>query len=116
MGLIEVNGIRVFAYHGCLEEESRIGGHYRVDIAVEGDFSNAEATDKLTDTIDYGRVTTLVKEQMSQRSHLIEHVVRRILDALKAEWTGAYRWRVRLVKEHPPVAGAVDHVVYVLEG
>jgi dihydroneopterin aldolase len=53
---------------------------------------------------------------MSQRSHLIEHVVRRILDALKAEWTGAYRWRVRLVKEHPPVAGAVDHVVYVLEG
>ena len=24
--------------------------------------------------------------------------------------------RVRLVKEHPPVAGAVDHVVYVLEG
>jgi 7,8-dihydroneopterin aldolase/epimerase/oxygenase len=116
MGLIEVNGVRVFAYHGCLEEESRIGGHYRVDISVEGDFATAEATDKLTDTIDYGRVTTLVKEQMAQRSHLIEHVARRILDALKAEWKGTYRWRVRLVKEHPPVAGAVDHVVYVLEG
>jgi dihydroneopterin aldolase len=116
MGLIEVNGIRVFAYHGCLEEESRIGGHYRVDISVEGDFAIAEATDKLTDTIDYGRVTSIVKEQMAQRSHLIEHVARRIIDALKVEWTGVFRWRVRLVKEHPPVAGAVDHVVYVLEG
>jgi dihydroneopterin aldolase len=116
MGLIEVNGIKVFAYHGCLEEESRIGGHYRVDIAVEGDFAMAEATDKLTDTIDYGRVTTLVKQQMARPSHLIEHVARRILDALKAEWTGSQRWRVRVVKEHPPVAGAVDHVVYVLEG
>lgn len=35
MGLIEVNGIRVFAYHGCLDEEARIGGHYLVDVHVE---------------------------------------------------------------------------------
>ena len=38
MGLIEVNGIRVFAYHGCLAEEATIGGLYRVDVQVEGDF------------------------------------------------------------------------------
>ena len=116
MGLIEVNGIRVFAYHGCLPEEARIGGHYRVDVSVEGDFGQAEASDALHDTVDYGRVTTLVKEQMAVRSKLIEHVGRRILDALKGEWPGALRWRVRVVKEHPPVPGAVDHVVYVLEG
>ncbi len=116
MGLIEVNGIRVFAYHGCLPEEARIGGHYRVDVAVEGDFAQAEASDGLHDTVDYGRVTTLVKEQMAVRSKLIEHVGRRILDALKAEWPGGLRWRVRVVKEHPPVPGTVDHVVYVLEG
>lgn len=116
MGLIEVNGIKVFAYHGCLAEESRIGGHYRVDVAVEADLTLAEGSDQLTDTIDYGRVTTLVKEQMAQRSNLIEHVARRILDTLKQEWAGPYRWRVRLVKEHPPVMGAVDNVVYTLEG
>jgi 7,8-dihydroneopterin aldolase/epimerase/oxygenase len=116
MGVIEVNGIRVYAYHGCLSEEGRIGGHYRVDVAVSGDLAAAEASDKLVDTIDYGRVTAIVREQMAQRSKLIEHVARRILDALKTEWSGAFRWKVRLVKEHPPVAGAVDHVVYVLEG
>lgn len=116
MGLIEVSGIRVYAYHGCLTEEGRIGGHYQVHVAVEGDFSQAERTDRLQDTIDYSRVTAIVKEQMAERSKLIEHVGRRILDALQAEWPGAFRWRVRLVKEHPPIPGAVDHVVYTVEG
>ncbi len=116
MGLIEVNGIRVYAYHGCLDEEGRIGGHFRVDVAVEGDFGTAEAGDKLADTVDYGRVTAIVREQMAVRANLIEHVARRILQALKQEWKAPYHWRVRLVKEHPPVAGAVDHVVYFLEG
>lgn len=116
MGLIEVNGIKVYAYHGCLTEEGRIGGHFRVDVSVEGDFAKAEAGDHLQDTIDYGRITSLVREQMAIRSNLIEHVAGRILAVLKAEWPGDHRWAVRLVKEHPPVAGAVDHVVYTLEG
>lgn len=116
MGVIEVNGIKVYAYHGCLTEEGRIGGHYQVDVTITGDLSKAEQTDKLVDTIDYSRVTAIVKEQMAIRSKLIEHVGRRILDALKAEWSTGFQWRVRLIKEHPPVAGAVDRVVYVLEG
>ncbi|MCB0769922.1 MAG: dihydroneopterin aldolase [Flavobacteriales bacterium] len=116
MGLIQVNGIRVFAYHGCLAEESRIGGHFLVDVQVEGDFGEAERGDRLERTVDYGRVTTIVKEQMAQRSNLIEHVSRRILDRLRSEWPGDHRWRVRLVKERPPVQGDVDQAVYVLEG
>jgi hypothetical protein len=68
MGLMEVNGIRVFAYHGCLEEEGRIGGHFRVDIAVEGDLDRAETSDRLEHAVDYGRVTAIVKEQMAVRS------------------------------------------------
>jgi len=115
MAIIEVNGIRVYAYHGCLTEEGRIGGHYQVDVTITGDFGKAERTDKLKDTVDYARVTAIVKEQMAERSKLIEHVARRIINALTAEWSG-FHWRVRLTKEHPPVAGAVDHVVYVLEG
>lgn len=116
MGLIEVNGIRVYAYHGCLEEEGRIGGRYRVDVTVEGDFTTAEMQDHLRDTIDYGRVTAIVHEQMARRSNLIEQVAHRIVQALKAEWPGPFRWRVRVVKERPPVNGDVDQVAYVLEG
>jgi dihydroneopterin aldolase len=116
MGLIEVNGIRVFAYHGCLEEEARIGGHYRVDISVQGDLQEAERTDRLDSTLDYGRITAVVMEQMAVRSALIEHVARRILDALRAEWGPGFQWRIRLVKQRPPIHGDVEEAVYVLEG
>ncbi|MCB0772612.1 MAG: dihydroneopterin aldolase [Flavobacteriales bacterium] len=116
MGVIEVKGIKVYAYHGCLAEEGQIGGHYRVDVSVEGDLTRSERTDKLGDTIDYSRVTAIVVEQMAVRSHLIEHVAARILAALRKEWPSSFRWKVRLEKEHPPIAGAVDSVVYTVEG
>ncbi|MCB0763743.1 MAG: dihydroneopterin aldolase [Flavobacteriales bacterium] len=115
MGLIEVNGIRLQAFHGCLEEEGRIGGNYRVDVAVKADLSAAEATDRLQDTVDYGRITAIVREQMALRSKLIEHVCHRIFQALRAEWPGQYRWRVRLVKERPPIHGNVEEAAYQLE-
>lgn len=114
--MIEVNGIRVYAYHGCLSEEGRIGGQYQVDVAVEGDLSKAEHSDHLHDTLDYGRITTIVVEQMAIRSHLIEHVGARILAALKQEWPNGFSWRIRLVKEHPPIAGAVASVAYSIQG
>lgn len=110
MGVIDVNGIRVFAYHGCLPEEARIGGQYRVDVTVWGDFTAAEANDRLADTVDYGRVTAIVNGQMVVRSELIEHVARRILEALKGEWPKADQFKVRVTKERPPVAGDVAEV------
>lgn len=116
MGVIAVDGIRIYAYHGCLPEEARIGGHYRVDVQVSGDFATAERTDELQDTIDYGRIASIVTEEMSRRSKLIEHVARRILDALKKEWPGAFRFEVRVTKERPPVQGDVQQVEYRIEG
>jgi len=116
MGLIEVNGIRVFAYHGCLDEEARIGGHYLVDVHVEGDLTEAERTDDLDRTVDYGRVVAIVHEQMAERSKLIEHVAARILSGLKAEWPQHGPWRVRMVKERPPIDGDVEAAAITLEG
>ncbi|MCB9182510.1 MAG: dihydroneopterin aldolase [Flavobacteriales bacterium] len=116
MGVIEVKGIRVFAYHGCLAEEERIGGHYRVDVRVSGDFASAMASDALADTIDYGRITAIVAEEMGKRSKLIEHVAARILRALHAEWPERGIWRVQVIKERPPVNGDADETSFTVEG
>ncbi|MBK8341246.1 MAG: dihydroneopterin aldolase [Flavobacteriales bacterium] len=114
--MIEVTGIQVFAYHGCLPEEAVIGGSYRVDVSVSMDHSPAERTDALADTVDYGRVTAIVKEQMAIRSNLIEHATRRILEALKTEWPHHGPWSVRLTKVRPPIRGDVAQVTYQLAG
>lgn len=114
--MIEVNGIRVQAFHGCLQEEGVIGGTYRVDVAVEGDFAEAETSDRLTATVDYGRVAAIVRREMAQRSSLIEHACSRILNALRGQWPAGYQWTVRVAKEHPPIHGSVDEAVYTLRG
>lgn len=117
MGLIEVNGIRVYAYHGCLDEEARIGGHFVVvDVCVDGDFSAAEHSDELGSTVDYGRVTAIVREQMAVRSKLIEHAAFRVHAALRDAWGPGLHWRVRLTKLRPPIQGDVDQAVYTIEG
>ncbi len=47
---IEVNGIKLYAFHGCLVEESKIGGHYTVNISITTDFSASFLSDELADT------------------------------------------------------------------
>ena len=39
MGVITVEGIRVFAYHGDLPEEAKLGGHFIVSVWVVADTS-----------------------------------------------------------------------------
>ena len=53
MGKIQVNNIKLYANHGCLDEEAKIGSWYRVDIEVEANLSKSSLTDELIDTVDY---------------------------------------------------------------
>ena len=64
MGIIHVSGIRSYAYHGCNEEEARIGGAYLVDIEIETDFEAAALTDDLSKTVDYVEVYEVVKKEI----------------------------------------------------
>ena len=34
MNLVKVHGIRTYSFHGCLEEETKIGGNYIINIDV----------------------------------------------------------------------------------
>ena len=59
--IVEVNGIQLYAYHGCLPEEAKIGGNYCVDVSIETDFSEAAQEDNLTKTVDYVIINKIVK-------------------------------------------------------
>jgi dihydroneopterin aldolase len=61
--VIEVNGIKLYAHHGCLQEEALIGGHYIVDIALLTDFQTAAETDELNQTVDYVAINQIVKKK-----------------------------------------------------
>jgi len=112
---IEVNGIKLYAHHGCLAEEEAIGGHYVVDVHMTTDFSQAAEHDLLHKTIDYVDVNRIVKEEMAIRSKLIEHVGQRIVNRLKNELTGLALLRVKVTKITPPINGDVDNVAIIIE-
>jgi dihydroneopterin aldolase len=113
---IEVNGIKLYAFHGCLEEEARIGGHYVVDVSISTNFSLAAKTDDLSKTVDYVAVNTIVKEEMAIRSKLIEHVGQRIFSRIKIELKAISELSVKITKISPPINGDVDSVAIVIEG
>lgn len=115
MGLIRVSDIRIRSNHGCMDEESRIGGDYIVHVELTTDMASSMASDDLEDTVDYVAVHDFVRREMKQRSKLIEHVAGRILDALHNELKGITHARVEVIKLSPPIGGEVGAVSVVVE-
>ena len=114
--LIEVTGIELYAYHGCMGEEAVLGGKYIVDIILTTDFTKSAESDKLIDTIDYVAVRNIVVEEMAVRSKLIEHVAHRILTRFKAEFKTLIIANIKVRKLNPPIQGVVKEVAVVIEG
>ncbi|MBZ9778641.1 dihydroneopterin aldolase [Psychroflexus sp. CAK8W] len=110
MDTITLNNIRVYAYHGCLPEETKIGSDYRVDLSVEADLNLSAETDVLSDTVDYVHLNRIVKEEMSQPSKLLEHVAKRILDRIFSELEPVKASKVKVSKLNPPLGGDVEDV------
>jgi len=108
---ININGINIYAYHGCLDEEAAIGGNYTVDISLITDFSKSFGSDILLDTIDYSLVYDIVKQEMAVRSKLIEHVANRIAQRLTSEITlPLLGYKILVTKHNPPMNGQIKDV------
>jgi len=110
---IDVKGIRLFAYHGCMDEESRIGTDYDVDVSVWADLSKSAETDKLADTVDYVALNRIVKEEMAIRAKLLEVVAKRIVERILQEHPMVEKAEVSVSKLAPPIQGDVERVSVV---
>lgn len=110
MGIIKVENIRVFANHGCLAEETKIGSDYRVDLEVKANLQTSAKTDKLSDTVDYVFLNRVIREEMEKPSHLLETVAKRILMRIFQEDTAVKKATVWVSKINPPIGGDVEMV------
>ena len=103
-----------YAYHGCHEEEQKIGGNYIVDVIIETDFLTAAQFDDLSKTIDYCGVYEVSKKEMKKKSKLIETVGKRIFDTLKKKEPTIKKLQVKITKLNPPINGNVEKVSVVI--
>lgn len=115
MESIHLENMEFYAFHGCHKEERIVGGHFMVDLYVEADLSKPMESDDLNDTINYQAIYRIVKEQMSIKSHLLEHLAKRILDILHKEFPNIKKSFVKISKLNPPVGGKIEKVSVVSE-
>lgn len=115
MGIIRLNNIRVYAFHGCMEEEAKIGSDYRVDVTAKGVFRDAATSDNLVDAIDYVHLNKIVKEEMAIRSNLLEHVCERIIKRVLKEIEMVADITVAVSKINPPIGGDVESVTVEMQ-
>lgn len=110
MGIIKVENIRVFANHGCLTEETKIGSDYRVDLEVKANLQPSAKSDLLSDTVDYVFLNRIVREEMKKPTHLLETVAKRILVRILNESEMVNKVTVAISKLNPPIGGDVEMV------
>jgi len=115
MGVIEIEGMEFYAYHGHFAEEQVVGNRFIVDLTLSTDCAKAVKSDDLADALDYQGLYLIVKEEMQIKSHLLEHVAGRILDRLYDGYKSIQHVKVKISKLNPPMGGQIEKVSVILE-
>lgn len=114
MGLIQIEGMEFYSFHGHYKEEQIVGNKFIVDLTIETDMDIPMVSDNLKDAVNYQKVYEIIKQQMGMKSHLLEHIAGRILDAVESELQGIKRSTVKVSKMNPTMGGKVASVSVVL--
>ena len=115
MDKIHLEGVKLYAYHGCMEEESRIGSDYEVELVIWADLKKSAITDHLKDTVDYVLLNRVVAEEMAVRAKLLEVVAQRIITRVFADEPRVKKAQVKVTKMAPPINGDVERVSVILK-
>jgi len=105
MGIIRLEEMEFFAYHGFFSEERKVGNRYGATVEVDFDFEKAALDDRLTETVDYGQIYDLVRIHMLTPAKLLEHIAREIALSVKTAYPGISGVRVWISKYNPPIGG-----------
>jgi dihydroneopterin aldolase len=113
--IIEIEGMEFYAYHGHYKEERIVGNKFVLDIYLETDTSKAELTDNIDDALNYQTVYEIIKEQMGEKSYLLEHIANRILNAIYAKFENKIiSSKLKVSKINPPMGGQIEKVSVTL--
>jgi 7,8-dihydroneopterin aldolase/epimerase/oxygenase len=114
MGLIHIENMEFYSFHGHFKEERIVGNKFLVDLIIETDMKIPSKNDNLKDAVNYQRAYEIIKQQMELKSHLLEHIAGRILDALYAEMEGIQKATIKVSKLNPPMGGKIGSVSVTL--
>lgn len=110
MGKIFIEGIKIYAHHGCFKEETAIGTNFLVSVKLGVDLVKPAQTDTISDTVNYQSVFLIIKDQMAIPSKILEHVAQRCVNALFSEFSSIKNIKLKISKLNVPLGGHVESV------
>lgn len=113
---IRIEGLELFAWHGCGPEERRDGQVFLLDMELRADFSLACAGDDLENTVNYADVAELAAEVFTgEPCRLIERAACRTAGAILAAYPTLESVKIRVHKPDAPIRRAVADIAFELE-
>jgi dihydroneopterin aldolase len=111
---IYLSGMEFYAHHGCFTEERQVGAHFKVDLILEYDATQAAQTDDIAHTVNYQAVYLEVKEVMKHPVNLLETLCQKILFMLKEKFSQVTNAEVTVHKLNPALGGKVEAVSVIM--
>lgn len=102
---IALSGMEFYAYHGCFDEEKTIGTHFKVDVCLHCDVTEAAANDDLSKTVNYQQVHAVVAEVMKESVNTLEALSYKIIKSLKESFQIIEKAEVTVYKMNPAIGG-----------
>ena len=102
-GILEIEEMEFFAYHGCFEAEQTVGNKFKVYACLHYNCDKAAVSDQITDALSY------------QTAYEIIAVGLRILDALYAAFPQLLYAKIKISKMNPPLGGQIRCTSVTLE-
>ncbi len=111
MDKILIRNLKIYAYHGVLDEEKANGQYFIFDIDASVDISLPCVTDNVEDTVNYALMVERVTEIFtSQKDDLVERAAQRVADGLFAQFEKISALRILLKKPSAPIDADFDWV------
>ena len=113
---ILVRDLTVFAFHGVLPEEARLGQRFQIDLCCELDLREAGQSDEVASTVHYGMlIATVERIATTRRFKLIEALAEAIAAAIFEEFARIEAVAVTITKPSAPVQAATGTVAIAIE-
>lgn len=113
---IEVDRLKVRAYHGVFPQERAVGNDFEVTLSVtvipEG---ISEMADRLDNTVSYADLAGIIREVMGRPVDLLETVALNISREVRGRFPAVTGGRVKVTKLHPPLPQAMAGASIIYE-
>ena len=107
---IEISGLSLYTHVGVSEAEREVGQRLLLDIRLDIGECDATVTDRIEDTVDYGKVCELANLVAQQKNYrTLERLCTAIADRLLGDYDAHAVW-VKAAKPEPPIALPVTEV------